>query len=79
MGVPLEGVEVRLMAETEEGSGQYDKDITDTRGVAGMLQIKGDNVFSEYWQRPEATAKEFTSDGWYVQAKAARLYLHINT
>ena len=52
------------MAETEEGSGNFDKDVTDLRDAPGMVQIKGPNVFKEYWQRPEATEKEFTKDKW---------------
>jgi malonyl-CoA/methylmalonyl-CoA synthetase len=27
--------------------------------------VKGDNVFKEYWQRPEATQATFTKDGWF--------------
>ena len=35
------------------------------RLVDGEIQIKGDNVFQEYWKSPEATAKAFTADGWF--------------
>lgn len=63
VGFPLPGVTVRLMAETQEGSGVFDQDVTESREVSGQVQVKGRNVFKEYWQRPEATAKEFT-DGW---------------
>jgi len=34
-------------------------------GVAGELLIKGENVFSGYWRRPEASAEAFTTDGWF--------------
>jgi malonyl-CoA/methylmalonyl-CoA synthetase len=34
--------------------------------IIGSLQVKGANVFTEYWKRPDATAKSFTSDGWFV-------------
>lgn len=64
VGFPLKNVQVRLMAEEEEGSGIFSKDITDQRDVSGMVQVKGPNVFLEYWQRPDATKKEFTEDGW---------------
>ncbi|KAI8088929.1 uncharacterized protein BX664DRAFT_263684, partial [Halteromyces radiatus] len=65
VGFPLPGVQVRLMAETQEGSGIYNKNVTDCRDIPGQVQVKGRNVFKEYWQRPEATAKEFT-DGWFI-------------
>jgi malonyl-CoA/methylmalonyl-CoA synthetase len=34
-------------------------------GEPGEVQVKGDNVFKEYWQRPAETASAFTSDGWF--------------
>ncbi len=40
-------------------------------GDVGEIQIKGDNVFLEYWQRPEATAQSFTADGWFMTGDTA--------
>lgn len=34
--------------------------------IVGPLQVKGPTVFSEYWNKPEATKKEFTADGWFI-------------
>ncbi|KAI9306211.1 AMP-dependent synthetase and ligase [Cunninghamella echinulata] len=65
VGLPLHGVEIRLMAESIEGSGVFDHDITHTYNTPGLLQVKGKNVFKEYWQKPEATQKEFI-DGWFI-------------
>ena len=31
----------------------------------GELEVKGTSVFAGYWQKPEATASEFTPDGWF--------------
>lgn len=31
----------------------------------GELLVKGDSVFKEYYNRPEATLKEFTIDNWF--------------
>jgi long-subunit acyl-CoA synthetase (AMP-forming) len=60
VGIPLPGVQARIISQ------ETNEDVTEKREVPGMLQIKGDNVFKDYWQRPEATKKEFTKDGWYV-------------
>ena len=34
-------------------------------GTSGEIQVKGPNVFKEYWNRPEATQATFTQDGWF--------------
>lgn len=34
-------------------------------GTSGEIQVQGPNIFKEYWQKPEATKKTFTSDGWF--------------
>jgi malonyl-CoA/methylmalonyl-CoA synthetase len=31
----------------------------------GEIQVKGDNVFLEYWNKPEETKRAFTRDGWF--------------
>ncbi|KAK6513762.1 hypothetical protein TWF506_008198 [Arthrobotrys conoides] len=33
--------------------------------LTGEIQIRGPNVFKEYWENPGATAKEFTEDGYF--------------
>lgn len=33
--------------------------------IVGNLEVKGPTVFKEYWNKPEATKKEFTDDGWF--------------
>lgn len=33
--------------------------------IIGELQVKGPTVFTEYWNKPEETKKEFTDDGWF--------------
>ncbi|CAG8544767.1 2540_t:CDS:10 [Paraglomus occultum] len=58
VGLPLPGVEVRLIADNGT-------DVTEEVDTPGEVQVKGPNVFKEYWNRPEATAKEFTEDGWF--------------
>jgi long-chain acyl-CoA synthetase len=31
----------------------------------GEIEVRGTSVFAGYWQRDEATKKEFTEDGWF--------------
>lgn len=75
VGTPLPGVSVRIvegktvLAEgTEYGTTCMFKD----NSCIGELQVKGDNVFVEYWNKPEATAKEFTGDRWFKTGNIIR-------
>ena len=56
MGLPLPGVEVRVVAEDGRVLGE---------GEIGAIQVKGPNVFSAYWRMPEKTKEEFTDDGFF--------------
>src|SRR5204862_5644843 len=55
VGMPLPGVEVRLVDEHGTLVGP---------GTAGELEVRGSTVFREYWRRPEATAAAFRN-GWF--------------
>lgn len=66
VGWPLPGVQVRL---TDRETGQV---LPSDSGEDGMIQVRGDNVFLEYWRRPEATKKEFTTDGWFKTGDVAK-------
>ena len=35
--------------------------------------MRGPSVFQGYWQKPEATAKCFTEDGWFLTGDIARI------
>ncbi len=59
VGVPLPGVEMRLVAQ-EIGSGR--EDVPD--GEPGMVEVRGPGVFREYWRRPDDTTAAF-HDGWF--------------
>ncbi|KAL5359904.1 hypothetical protein BJX96DRAFT_184024 [Aspergillus floccosus] len=65
VGWPLPGVQVRL-TDKETGA------VVEAVDEDGMIEVKGDNVFLEYWRRPESTAKEFTADGWFKTGDVAR-------
>jgi long-chain acyl-CoA synthetase len=55
IGVPLPGVEVRLVdAEGEDA----------LSGDSGEIWVRGPNVFPGYWQDPDATAAVLTPEGW---------------
>ena len=62
VGLPLPGVQIKLVDE------QYAAVKT---GEPGEILVKGENVFNEYWNKPEATAKEFTIDGWFKTGDVA--------
>ena len=55
VGKPLPLVEVRLVHESGEGVAP---------GVPGEIEVRGPNVFREYWNKPEATQQAFR-DGWF--------------
>ncbi|MEU6763175.1 acyl-CoA synthetase [Streptomyces sp. NPDC046853] len=57
VGVPLGGVELRLVDE----SGAETSD----RQEVGEIEVRGPNLFTEYLNRPDATAAAFTADGWF--------------
>ncbi len=61
VGVPLPGVEVRLIGEDGEPAGP---------GEAGEIQVRGPGVFREYWRRPEETAAAF-HEGWFATGDVA--------
>ena len=58
VGKPLPGVEVRLVDEQGAPVGE---------GIAGEIEVRGSNVFLEYWRRPDATAAAFREggSGWF--------------
>ncbi len=55
IGVPLPGMEVRLIDEEGEDA---------PAGDSGEIWVRGPNVFAGYWENPDATAAAIDSDGW---------------
>jgi malonyl-CoA/methylmalonyl-CoA synthetase len=50
-----------------------DGNTIDGANVPGEIQIKGPSVFLEYWNKPEATTKAFTEEGWFRTGDIAEL------
>ncbi len=42
------------------------------RLVDDEIQVRGPNVFREYWGKPELTRESFTEDGWFKTGDIAR-------
>ncbi|MEU6648680.1 acyl-CoA synthetase [Streptomyces sp. NPDC046900] len=59
VGVPLPGVELRLVEEDGSPIAAYDGE------TVGEIQVRGPNLFTGYLNRPDATAAAFTADGWF--------------
>jgi malonyl-CoA/methylmalonyl-CoA synthetase len=63
VGTALPGVEVRLV--DDRGAPVPD-------GTPGEIEVRGPNVFLEYWGRPDATREAFR-DGWFLTGDVAVL------
>ncbi|MBA4864180.1 acyl-CoA synthetase [Streptomyces sp. PSKA54] len=59
VGVPLPGVELRLVDEAGAAVEAYDGE------SVGEIQVRGPNLFTEYLNRPDATAAAFAEGGWF--------------
>ncbi|CAM3863543.1 acyl-CoA synthetase [Kibdelosporangium persicum] len=66
VGVPLRGVELRLVDE----AGQPIDGVT-----PGEVQVRGPNLFTEYLNRPDATAAAFDGD-WFATGDMATVDSH---
>jgi len=64
VGQPLPNVEIRLV--TEQG-----EPVTG-ENTPGEIQVRGPNVFREYWNRPDAT-RDAIVDGWFQTGDLAVL------
>ena len=64
VGLPLPGVEVRVVDDAGRACGT---------GDIGAIQVRGPNVFSGYWRMPEKTREEFTADGYFRTGDMGKL------
>lgn len=65
VGLPLPDVTVRVR-DPETGAELVAGDV-------GMIQVKGPNVFKGYWQMPEKTKAEFTTDGFFITGDLGKI------
>lgn len=65
VGWPLPSVEARLVDPDSDSL------IPESSEAAGEIQLRGPTIFKEYWRNAEATASEFTSDGWFKTGDVA--------
>ena len=61
VGYALPGVEVRITSTEQSSAGE--PVASDT---VGMIEVRGQNLFSGYWQMPDKTAEEIRPDGWFI-------------
>ena len=73
VGFPLPGVEIRI--SNPETGGEL------PAGETGMIEVRGPNVFLGYWRKPEKTAQELRSDGFFISGDLGMIdadgYVHI--
>ena len=68
VGVPLPGIEAKV-CDPATGA-------TLPEGEIGVLEVRGPNVFSGYWNMPEKTAEELREDGFFITGDLARVDEH---
>jgi malonyl-CoA/methylmalonyl-CoA synthetase len=62
VGIPLPGVEIRLINEQGESVSQ--------EGIPGEISVRGETVFKEYWRKKEITRRSFRN-GWFETGDVA--------
>ncbi len=61
VGRPLPGVELR---------------ITDAEDGIGMIEVRGENLFSGNWKNPDKTAEDMREGGWFATGDLGRIEDH---
>lgn len=64
VGPPLDGVEIDLAVAGEDASSAGPA-AHHPRETVGEVKVRSENLFSHYWNRPEATASAFDADGFF--------------
>jgi malonyl-CoA/methylmalonyl-CoA synthetase len=64
IGLPLPGIAVRIMGNN---------DLPLEPDKVGEIQVRGPNVFSGYWKKPEMSGTCFTADGFFRTGDLGRM------
>ena len=64
IGIPVPGVEIKLV---DGGADDV------TAGDVGEIAVRGPNVMTGYWNRPDASAEAFDADGWFLTGDLAKV------
>ena len=75
------GTDDQILVEGDSDSTRVHRDIESSEtpdDIVGDLQVKSPSVFRCYYNKPEATKKEFTADGWFKTGDTAQ-YVPSNT
>jgi malonyl-CoA/methylmalonyl-CoA synthetase len=64
VGLPLPDVELRIM-------GPDGAEVAP--GETGVIEVRGPNVFSGYWEMPDKTAEDLRPDGWFITGDLGRV------
>ena len=64
VGPALPGVALRIVGEGGEAL---------AAGEAGLVEVKGPNLFAGYWRNPEKTTAAFTADRWFRTGDLGRI------
>ncbi|XP_076011374.1 malonate--CoA ligase ACSF3, mitochondrial [Genypterus blacodes] len=77
VGLPLPGVEVRIVMTNTIGTTIVEGNHRETQVCPGLgekggeLLVRGPSVFKEYWNKPQETREAFTDDGWFKTGDTA--------
>mmetsp|Transcript_22582 Transcript_22582/g.48887 ORF Transcript_22582/g.48887 Transcript_22582/m.48887 type:complete len:220 (+) Transcript_22582:483-1142(+) len=70
VGTPLPSVEVKIVDE-DTGDVIPNQTVATASPQSGELCVRGPNVFSQYWQKPHATAEAFDFNGYFKTGDVA--------
>ncbi len=63
IGLPLEGIDVRLIKVSDEPISEWNDELEMPQGDIGEIIVKGDLVTREYYNRPDSTVLAKIADG----------------